>query len=96
VRLNLAPVVLAGQPQRDQFVVLEVNFGRLVEEPAVDVTCLGVEAAGRPRTGAVEPLKQLAQVIGARPPTVFDEAIDDSRVQVPFELSKVFREQPPH
>jgi hypothetical protein len=82
--------------QRDELVLLEVDLGGLVEEPAVDVPRLGVQAARGPRARAVEPLEQLAQVVGARSTTVLDEAIDDARVQVPFELAEVLCEQAPH
>ncbi len=73
----------------------EVYVRRLLEQPAVDVAGARVEAARRSVAGAVEPLEQPAEVIGAGAPRVGDEIVDQSREDVLLELTEVLREQAP-
>jgi hypothetical protein len=96
VRLDLAPVVAARKAQDEELVVFEVYLGGLVEESAVDVSRFRVQAPAGPGPGSIEPVKELAEVVGAGSSAVLDEAVDDARVERSLELAKVFGEQAPH
>src|ERR1035441_7835489 len=96
VRLDLAPVVLAGVTQDAQLLLIEMDTSWVLKQRTVDVSSRRVEPAGGARTIAVEPLEQLAQVIGARALRIGNEFVDDVREQVGLELAEILGEHAPN
>ena len=93
VRLHLAPVVLAGEAQHQQILLVQVHLGGLLEQSAVHVPGLRIQAARRASALAVEPGEELTEIVGARPLRRLDELVHDPREEVAFELTEVLGEQ---
>jgi len=67
-----------------------------IEQSAIDVTGVGIQPARGPSARRVEPGKEAAQVVSARSSRCGDEGFDDTREEMPLQLSEVLREHRPH
>jgi hypothetical protein len=79
LRVDLAPVEPARDPQESELLGVEMHVRGALEEAAVGVRDAGVEAVLRPRAArVVQGLEQPAEIVGARAPAVGQEIVDES------------------
>lgn len=87
---------LSGVAEVSQLVGIQVDPGRILEQAAVRVRDLGVQAMfGSRLPGFVERCEQAVQVIRARSARAANQLVDDCGESVLRDLAQVFGEQAP-
>lgn len=95
LRLHLPPGEGGDPAQPVQLVDIEVDLCRLLEQCAVDIRHARVHAVARPLSSRREPAEELAEVVGAGPPAIAEQAVEDLREAMLRDLAEVLREHAP-